>query len=247
MLVPLAALSACATLPSGQTSLSDALPPPRAMAAEAEQRGDWAAAARHWQSVQQNARTDRAVTLSLVRALRLSGSCGSAQPHLAQMLGTDGRDGDALMEAAKCHLVSGRPEAAEATLATLLDVKPDSWEAHTTMGVALDRTGRTDEALAHHDQAVRLANGKPTALANKGLSLALSGRLDEGLAIMRSAASMPNAPARVRVNLAVLEALAGDGERAATILSQENVEDKVDGIAQLKRMARAAKPNEAHP
>jgi len=247
MLVPLAGLAGCAALPGGQPSVGEALPPPRVMAAEAEQRGDWSAAARHWQNVQSSARDDRSVTLSLVRALRLSGSCGTAQPHLAQLLGADGKDPDALMEAAKCHLVSGRPEAAEATLATMLEAKPDSWEAHTTMGVVLDRAGRTDEARAHHDQAVRLGNGRPTALANKGLSLALSGKLDEGLAIMRSAAAMPNAPARVRVNLAVLEALAGDGDRAATILSQENVEDKTDGIAQLKRMARAAKPGEARP
>ena len=84
-------------------------------------------------------------------------------------------------------------------------------------------------------------------LANKGLSLALAGKLPEGLGVMRAAAAIPGAPARVRVNLAVLEALNGDGDRAATILSQESMDDKTDGVAQLQRLAKSAKRAEATP
>ncbi len=116
ILAPLAAVTGCAGLTPGQANVSDMLPPPKSMAAEAELRGDWPAAARHWQAAYQAAPGERAVTLSMVRAMRLSGSCGAASAHLGRLLAKDAGDADALLESAKCNLVAGQPEAAEATL-----------------------------------------------------------------------------------------------------------------------------------
>lgn len=210
------------------------------MAITAENRGDWVTAAQNWQNVVQAAPADRPARLSLARALRLSDRCGPATTALTPLLTSAGTDAGALVESAKCALVSGRPEAAEAQLRTAIVAAPDLWETWSTLAVSLDRQGRHDEAQQHHDRALALASDKPIVISNKALSLALAGRLNEGLALMRQAAAIPGAPSRVRINLAMLEAMSGSTDRASTILSQEVIADKTDTLVLVKRIAETA-------
>lgn len=237
-------LAACATDQEIAGTPAPLMPPPRAMAAEAENRGDWTAAARHWAAVYQNEPNDRAVTLSFARTLRLAGSCGPASTYLGRWLATAPRDPEALMELSKCHLVSGRPEAAEKVLIKALALTPQSWEMETTLAVTLDRLGRPGDALPHHDRALELAPEKPIVMSNKALSLTLAGNLTQGLALMRDAAAIPGAPAKVRINLAVLEAMTGSPDRAATVASQELIDSKAESLDMLRRIARSARPAE---
>ncbi|MEW5728794.1 MAG: tetratricopeptide repeat protein [Pseudomonadota bacterium] len=223
--------------------VTSVLPKAPEMAADAERRGDWEAAARHWGQVVEADAANRDARLALARSLRLSGRCGPAAGAIAPLV-TAGTDAEALVESAKCHLVSGRPEGAVAQLRAALDLAPESWEAETTLGVTLDRIGRHAEALAHHDRALELVPDKAIVLSNRSLSLALAGRLPEALVLMRQAAAMPTAPSRVRLNLAVLEALSGQGDRALTIASQEVMDDKADKLRLLRRVADAASPTE---
>lgn len=236
------ALSGCA-LDGAQgpnTDLASLLPPARDMAISAERRGDWTTAAQNWQSVVQSAPEDREARLSLARALRLTDRCGPATSALTPLLTNVEPDAGALVESAKCALVSGRPEAAEAQLRTALESAPELWEARSALAVTLDRQGRHEEAQVHHDQALILAPGKPIVISNKALSLALAGRLDEGVALMRQAAAIPGAPARVRINLAMLEAMSGSTDRASTILSQELITDKADTMGLVRRIAETS-------
>lgn len=237
-------LTACAANPETPASIAPLMPTQRDMASEAENRGDWAAAARHWAAVYQNAPNDRAITLSFARTLRLSGSCGPASTYIGRWLATAPADADALLELSKCHLVSGRPEAAEKVLSKVLALSPNSWEMETTLAITLDRLGRHDDALPHHDRALELAPEKPIVMSNKALSLTLAGKLAQGLELMRDAASIPGAPAKVRINLAVLEAMTGSPDRAATVASQEMIEAKTESIDMLRRIARSAKTPE---
>jgi Flp pilus assembly protein TadD len=57
--------------------------------------------------------------------------------------------------------VLGEPEEAMASYRRALDIDPDFAEAHNVIGVALARSGRREEALAHLEQAVRLAPDNP--------------------------------------------------------------------------------------
>lgn len=233
-------LAGCAGSEPPDTNLASLLPPARDMAVAAESRGDWAGAAQNWQKTLEAAPDDRVVRLSLARALRLSERCGPAATVLAPLLTAAETDSAALVENAKCALVSGRPEAAESQLRTAIAAAPDLWETWSTLAVTLDRQGRHDEALPHHDRAMELAPNKPIVISNRALSLALAGRLDESLVMMRQAAAIPGAPARVRINLAMLEAMAGRTERAATILSQEILADKTEAVTLVKRIADSA-------
>lgn len=235
-------VSACASQSPAddKASIRSLLPPAADIAADAERRGDWEIAARQWRAAYEAAPGDRTVALSLARSLRLSGSCGPAAGVVGDLLTRNPSDTDALLESAKCQLVSGRPEAAEQQLRAVIQGAPESWEAETTLAVVLDRVGRHVEAQAHHDRALELVPEKPIVLSNKALSLALSGRLPEALTLMRKAASMPASPMRVRMNLAMLEAVSGHGDRAVTIASQESMADKTENLQLLKKIAEAS-------
>lgn len=239
------ALAGCAGLQNSDetpnNSLGSVLPSANAQAADAERRGDWDAAARDWRAALDRQPDDRTIMLSLARALRLSGNCGQSMTVVGRMLTKATNDAEALVESAKCHLVSGRPEAAETQLVSAIELAPDSWEAETTLGVVYDSLGRFAEAQAHHDRALALAPDKSAVISNKALSLSLGGRLDEAVALMRRAAAQPDAPARVRMNLAMLEAMAGNGDRASTIAAQETIDAKTEKLGVLKRVADGAK------
>lgn len=240
-------LGACAGLSEEDVQSAESLMPgPIELAERAEARGDWSAAARHWRDAA-GPSPDRELRLAWARALRLSGSCGRAAGVLAPLLTAADADGTALIESAKCHLVSGRPEAAETQLRQALEAMPESWQAQSALGVTLDRTGRHTEAMRHHDRANALAPGKPILMSNKALSLALNGRLEEAVALMREAAAIPGATERVRMNLALLEAASGRGDRAATIASQEEIDDKTDELLLLRRIAEASRRAEQSP
>lgn len=234
-------LAACATGgPAGGEGVASVMPKPLAMATDAESRGDWEGAARHWAKVVEADGANRDARLALSRALRLSGRCGPAATAVSPLLTAGPDDAEALVESAKCHLVSGRPEGALGQLTAAVDAAPESWEAETTLAVTLDRLGRHAEAQLHHDRALELVPDKPIVLSNKALSLAMAGRLPDSLDLMRRAAAVPGAPARVRLNLAVLEALSGRGDRALTIASQELIDGKPEKLDLLKRIADAA-------
>ncbi|HEY3757101.1 MAG TPA: tetratricopeptide repeat protein [Opitutaceae bacterium] len=68
-----------------------------------------------------------------------------------------------------------------------LRLKPDLPEAHLNLGLALGRTGHTDEAERELREALRLRPRYPEASRDLGLVLAGEGRTDEALADYREA------------------------------------------------------------
>jgi tetratricopeptide (TPR) repeat protein len=57
--------------------------------------------------------------------------------------------------------------------------------AHTSLGTALARQGRLEEAIAHFDAALQIKYGDVETHRNMGLALADLGRLDEAIAQFR--------------------------------------------------------------
>ena len=231
-----AGLAACAA--RQPRSVAQNLPPAGTMADDAESRGDWPAAARHWENAAAAAPSDRQAALSAARALRLANACGRAAPYLQRLRQAAPDDRNVLLEAGKCHLVSGRYDAAEAAFKAALVSDPASWEAETVLGMTYDLMERPREAMVHHDRALALAPTQPMVLSNKALSLALAGDLATALTVMRAASAQPSASGRVRMNLAFLEAIAGHGDVAAMMARQESSEG--EGATLLQRIAAAA-------
>jgi Flp pilus assembly protein TadD len=238
----LAVLTGCAGAGDPTADTASVMPSSAEMAQEAERRGDWSTAARHWQGIVDAQPANRPAVLALVRSLRFTNNCGRAAPYLERLRVSGAADDlDARLETGKCHLVSGRLDAAEATLREAIADHPDSWEAQTVLATTLDHMEEHREALVHHDRAVTLAPDNAIAISNKAISLALSGRLDDALILLRMAAGRANAPSRVRMNLALLEAVAGNGDIAVMMARQEvQGQGQAESVRLLERIAAAA-------
>jgi protein O-mannosyl-transferase len=64
---------------------------------------------------------------------------------------------------------------------TTIDRNPDSWMAHTNLGAELDDQGRSDEAMAEYQAALRINPKETMARNNLGMSLAQMGRVSEAM------------------------------------------------------------------
>jgi tetratricopeptide (TPR) repeat protein len=84
-----------------------------------------------------------------------------------------------------------------------VDKRPHSFTARINLGSVLAALGRTDEAIAHGTEAVRLKPNSPTAHNNLGTALGEAGRTKEAIAQYREALRLkPDSP-EVRNNLGV--------------------------------------------
>ncbi|MEI6559066.1 MAG: tetratricopeptide repeat protein [Rhodospirillaceae bacterium] len=176
-------------------------------AANAEQAGDPAGAARHYITLYRNNRNDPAVIEGLARSLRHAGDLESARALLAEAVGRLGPQSRLLVEQGKADIGLGKAEAAVTVLRAAMAAAPEAWEPPATLAVAFDRLGRFDEAAAHYRVALTLTPDTADIYNNYALSRALAGRLDEAKALLRIAVGLPDAGSRVRENLAFLESL----------------------------------------
>jgi Flp pilus assembly protein TadD len=234
--IAIIALAGCADHSPTKPQLARDMPAPSVMAMDAEMQGNWTDAARHWEQAAAAAPDDRAIALHTVRALRLASACGRASTYLERLFKNGAESADVFLETGKCHLVSGRYQAAEAALTAALAANPASWEAETVLGTVYDLMDQPDAARPHHERAAQLAPHNAMVLSNAALSRALAGDLHGALDLMRRAAAEPGAPARVRMNLAFLEAVSGNGDVAGMMARQEAGTD-LENVKLLKRIA----------
>jgi tetratricopeptide (TPR) repeat protein len=94
-----------------------------------------------------------------------------------------------------------------------LDVTPDNFMAHNSLGRRLFDQGRTDEAGRHFAETVRLASDFPDGHNNLGLVFLRQGRLDEAIAQFREAIGI-GPTAQALTNLSVALAQRGDLDEA---------------------------------
>ena len=205
----LLSLAGCAAPPADQSSAAAVDRIVVSEAVQAEQAGDYAAAARHYGSLYQTNRAEPAVIEGLARNLRHSGDFESARALLEEALSRLGPQERLLVEKGKAEIALGKADLAVTTLEAAVAAAPADWEAPATLAVALDRLGRFDEAAQRYRAALaRNAADNADIYNNYALSRALAGRLDEAKSLLRTAVALPSATARVRENLVFLETLA---------------------------------------
>lgn len=80
---------------------------------------------------------------------------------------------------------------------------PDAWMAHNNLGIVLDKQGRTEEAIAHFSNAVRIKPDYADAHFNLGLSLAEQGRFQKAIHHYSEALFIKPGYVNVHFNLAI--------------------------------------------
>jgi protein O-GlcNAc transferase len=124
--------------------------------------------------------------------LLFEGRFGEALSPLTAAFGKLARRGVAY-RLGHCHLALGDLARAEEALRHEARVYPESANAHNTLGVALARQSRNDEALAEFFAAIRLEEGHGEANNNAGNALRTLGRYAEALPYQqRAVAAQPD-------------------------------------------------------
>lgn len=137
-----------------------------------------------------------------------------------------------------------RPSESAAFFDKALDINARNIRALIGRGVALDLTGRFDQAQASYLAALEVSPGDARAQNNLALSHAFAGNFARAVEIMYPMATAPNASKRLRQNLALIYGLMGNGELAASIsrrdLDEETVQNNLRFYEVLRRMPNPA-------
>src|SRR5438093_568804 len=95
-------------------------------------------------------------------------------------------------------------------------VTENNWLAHANLASALALQGRTDEAVAHYEAALRRDSASAPARNNLGLALARSGRTREAVAVYRDLLAASPDYVEAHYNLGAV--LAGEGRLEEAIV-----------------------------
>jgi Flp pilus assembly protein TadD, contains TPR repeats len=171
---------------------------------------------------------DRNVVIHYAAALRAQGQTGQAVAVLETGVRGLPNDREMRVAYAKALTADGRFEQALNVVdGAILPEAPD-WNALSVKGAALDQLGRNAEARALYQQAMVIAPGEPSLLANMGLSYALTNELATAERYLRQAAAMPGATGRIRQNLALVVGLQGRFDEARSLYAAELPPDEVE-------------------
>ena len=96
-----------------------------------------------------------------------------------------------------------------------IEVTSGNYAAHDALGAALAAEGRYDEAIAHHEAALKIAPTYEVAHNNLGAALARAGRIDDAIREYKSAIRIYPRFAEAHYNLAKALAMRGDRDAAA--------------------------------
>ncbi|MBC2716161.1 MAG: tetratricopeptide repeat protein [Desulfobacteraceae bacterium] len=90
-----------------------------------------------------------------------------------------------------------------------LDVTKNNSVAHFNLGIALTKTGKTDEAIRHYQRALRIDPNHPDIHINLGNALAQKGYIDKAILHLSAAVKIDDQNATARYNLGTALATVG--------------------------------------
>jgi Flp pilus assembly protein TadD len=199
---------------------------------------------------------EKVASIEYARALRALTRYSEAVAVIQTAAIKSPKDFDVLGEYGKALADAG--ELAQAKDVLTRAYTPDSprWDVMSVQGTVADRLGDHASAMEFYRDALKIAPGEPSVLANMGLSLTLAKQLPEAEQALRLAVASPNADARMRGDLALVLALEGKFDEAETVgqtdLSRQAARANVEAIRQmiaqndswrdLRKPANAQKP-----
>lgn len=216
----------------------------RARAARAS--GDLEMAVRLLRSAITAGNRDRSLKIELGEMLTDAGDNEQAYQAINEAL--DGATGEAReagnVALGRLFLKLRRPTESIAFFDRALADNSRILRAHIGRGIALDLTGRFEQAQTAYLAALDLAPGDTRAQNNLALSYAFAGNFGRAVEIMHPMATAPTATPRLRQNLALIYGLMGNGELAASIsrrdLDEATVQSNLRFYELLRRMPNPA-------
>lgn len=147
----------------------------------------------------------------------------------------------ALVLLAQQRLQTGQIKDAEQLARKAVKAQPTSAQAHTVLGLVLDRKGEAASAGESYRRAAQLAPAHGEMLNNYGVWLCDRGRAAESLAWFDRAAAAPGyaTPSAAKGNAGICALAAGQGMRAERDLRAAIVDDPANPLA-LGALARLA-------
>lgn len=127
----------------------------------------------------------------------------------------DREDAAALVIRARAMRHMGMLPEAETDLRQVVGRNPYWAQAHGELGVVLELSGRTADALVEHQEAQRLAPDDPRWLNNLAFALMLRGKPRDAIPLLEKAMRVEPASPILRNNLGFALAATGDYGRAA--------------------------------
>jgi Flp pilus assembly protein TadD len=147
------------------------------------------------------------------------------------------KDFDVLSEYGKALADAGQLTQAKDVLSHAYTPDNPRWDVMSVQGTVADRLGDHATAMQFYHDALKIAPGEPSVLANMGLSLALAKQLPEAEDALKQAVASPKADARMRGDLALVLALEGKFSDAETVgradLSPDAARANVEAIRQM--------------
>ncbi len=147
------------------------------------------------------------------------------------------KDFDVLGEYGKALADAGELPQAKDVLGHAYTPDDPRWDVMSVQGTVADRLGDHAMAMQFYHEALKIAPGEPSVLANMGLSLALAKKLPEAEQALRQAVASPKADGRMRGDLALVLALEGKFGDAETVgradLSPDAARANVEAIRQM--------------
>jgi Flp pilus assembly protein TadD len=199
---------------------------------------------------------DKTASIEYARALRALTRYNEAVAVIQTAAIKSPKDFDVLGEYGKALADAGQLNQAKDVLAHAYTPDDPRWDVMSVQGTVADRLGDHTAAMQFYHEALKIAPGEPSVLANMGLSLALAKKLPEAEDALRQAVASPKADARMRGDLALVLALEGKYSDAETVgradLSPDAARADVEAIRQmiaqndslrdLRKPAKGAKP-----
>jgi len=190
--------------------------------------------------------TDAQMGLYLSNALRALGRNAEAADTAHKVLLFQPNNVEVLTAAARAHIADNNAFYAVDPLQRIIELKPNTWQTYSLLGVAYDQIKRQDEAQTAWATALKLSPNNPDVLTNMAMSKVTKGDLAGAEPLLRTAVAQKSASMQVRQNLALVLGLEGNMAEAEKLLRQdlppEQVEANLAWLQQNQGRAATATP-----
>jgi protein O-GlcNAc transferase len=148
-------------------------------------------------------------------ALTALGQYHEARVHLGTALRQDGRPPQLHFALGQCHFASGDFRSAADGFRAAISRDPDFADAHSNLGVALDRLGDLEAAIGHFERACALQPDRVHVHRNAADALRRVGRITQAITALERAMAL--APGDPELGTELAEALLDAGQREAAL------------------------------